>query len=75
MTIKDTKPSFHINQNRNLGPKIASRKLTKKHPIEFCKSTKVPFKEDIKAFKVQSNLNLRTVRIKTNLNLYLIHLS
>ena len=52
VTINDTNENNHIDKRRTMKRNIPTRKLTKKTNIEFCKSTKVPFREDIKAFKV-----------------------
>ena len=40
------------NRSYITAPKQQTRKVTKKTSIEFCKSTKVPFGDDIKELKV-----------------------
>ena len=56
VTINDTNENNHIDKRKTMKRNVPTRKLTKKTNIEFCKSTKVPFREDIKAFKVFQSL-------------------
>ena len=60
-----------IHGNRNTTTRFTERpyngKEVNKEPLEFCKSTKAPFKDDVEAFKVNwrgcYNLKFLTYRV------------